>query len=67
MIHITVNGQATSVLPGSTISSLLIQLEIPMERVAVELDRTIIRPPLWEVTELRAGAQVEIVHFVGGG
>jgi thiamine biosynthesis protein ThiS len=36
-------------------------------RVAVELDRRIIKPPLWAETVLRPGAQLEIVQFVGGG
>ena len=37
------------------------------ERVAVELNRTIIKNIFWPETVLAAGAQVEIVHFVGGG
>jgi thiamine biosynthesis protein ThiS len=42
-------------------------LSIPGDRVAVELDRLIIKNIFWAETHLRPGAQVEIVHFVGGG
>jgi thiamine biosynthesis protein ThiS len=42
-------------------------LAIPGDRVAVELDRAIIKNIFWTETQLRPGSQVEIVHFVGGG
>jgi len=47
--------------------SLLGELGIPAQRVAVELDRVILKPATWGETRLRPGAKVEIVHFVGGG
>jgi thiamine biosynthesis protein ThiS len=33
----------------------------------VELDRRIVKPADWEHTSIRDGAEIEIVHFVGGG
>lgn len=67
MEDIVVNGAPRSVPAGTTVLGLLRTLEIDPARVAVELDRTILKAPNWEKTELRAGARVEIVHFVGGG
>ena len=67
MIEITVNGEARAASEGQTILDLLRQLEIDPERVAVELDRRIVRQTRWPETEVRAGAQIEIVRFVGGG
>lgn len=52
---------------GASISELLRQLDITADRVAVELDRAIVKKALWDTTELRDGAKLEIVHFVGGG
>lgn len=66
-IDIVVNGEPRAAVEGQTILDLLQQLELDPARVAVELDRRILRPPLWAETPLRAGAQVEIVQFVGGG
>lgn len=67
MIEIVVNGEARQVPQGTTITGLLAILAIPGDRVAVELDRVIIKNIFWPETSLRPGAQVEIVHFVGGG
>jgi thiamine biosynthesis protein ThiS len=66
-IQITVNGEPRAASEGQTILELLRQLELDPVRVAVELDRRIVKQPLWAETPLRAGAQVEIVQFVGGG
>lgn len=67
MIDIVVNGESRLVPQGTTITGLLAQLAIPPERVAVELDRVIVKNSFWNETVLRPGSQVEIVHFVGGG
>ena len=67
MIEIRVNGEPQNAPEGQTILGLLGQLELDPARVAVELDRRIIKQPEWPATVLRPGAQVEIVQFVGGG
>jgi sulfur carrier protein len=66
-IDIVVNGESRAAAEGATILDLLHQLELDPARVAVELDRRIVKQPLWNTTSLRAGAQIEIVQFVGGG
>lgn len=67
MIAITVNGEPKSAPDGQTILGLLRQLELDPARVAVELDRRIVKQPNWPATVLKPGAQIEIVQFVGGG
>lgn len=66
-IRITVNGDVREVAAGSTVASMLQQLGIDHERVAVELNRAIVRKPEWRSTPVPENAQVEIVEFVGGG
>ena len=66
-IEITVNGEARAVAPGTTVDGLLDELEMPRERVAVELNRRVVRKADWAASELAAGDRIEIVHFVGGG
>jgi thiamine biosynthesis protein ThiS len=66
-IEIVVNGQPQSAPEGQTLLGLLGQLQMDPARVALELDRCIIRQPLWAETVLRPGAHLEIVQFVGGG
>ena len=67
MIEITGNGEPQTTHRGQTILGLLEQLELDPARVAVELDRRIVKQPHWPETVLRTGAQLEIVQFVGGG
>jgi thiamine biosynthesis protein ThiS len=66
-MDILVNGEPRAASEGQTILELLYQLELDPARVAVELDRRIVKQPLWAETALRPGAQIEIVQFVGGG
>jgi thiamine biosynthesis protein ThiS len=66
-IQIVVNGQVRSVPEGQTLAQLLAGLEIAGDRVAVELDRKIVRRPDWDHTRIGPGAALEIVQFVGGG
>jgi thiamine biosynthesis protein ThiS len=66
-IEIVVNGESAAVPRGQTVLGLLESLSIKSDRVAVELDRRIVKQPEWRTTVLRPGASVEIVQFVGGG
>jgi len=66
-INILVNGDPRTAPEGQTILGLLRHLELDPARVAVELDRRLVKQPLWAGTVLTTGAQLEIVQFVGGG
>ena len=52
---------------GIAISELIDELGLKAERLAVEVNRRIVRRAEWPSTTLREGDKVEIVHFVGGG
>lgn len=52
---------------GLNVRALLVHLGLDPARVAVELNRHIVRQPAWDATEVEAGASLEIVTFVGGG
>lgn len=67
MLEIRLNGEQRRIPAGLTVRALLQHLEMPAERVAVELNRTIVRQPEWDSTAVESGAELEIVHFVGGG
>jgi thiamine biosynthesis protein ThiS len=67
MIQVVVNGQEKRVPAGLNVAGLLAFLEIEASRVAVELDREIVRKAAWESTTIGDGARVEVVWFVGGG
>lgn len=65
--EIVVNGKTRSVPTGQTVLSLLEDLRLEPSRVAVELDRRIVKRAEWGGLALSAGAKLEIVQFVGGG
>ena len=62
-----VNGEARRAPSGQSVAALLAWLEIPSERVAVELNKAIVRKRDWDHTQVEGGACIEIVEFVGGG
>jgi thiamine biosynthesis protein ThiS len=66
-MEIFVNGEPRSTPADQTILGLLRELQLDPARVAVELDRRIVKQPLWSATVLTPGARLDIVQFVGGG
>ncbi|HEX5228841.1 MAG TPA: sulfur carrier protein ThiS [Bryobacteraceae bacterium] len=66
-IEIVVNGQTRLAPEGCTLWELLAWLEVDAERVAVELNRSIVHRTAWARTPIGTGATLEIVQFVGGG
>jgi sulfur carrier protein len=67
IIEIVLNGEPREAPEGASLLNLLDSLGLDPSRVAIELDRRIIRKPDWGATRLEAGSRVEIVQFVGGG
>ena len=66
-IEVLVNGEPRTVTDGLTVAGLLAELAIDRARVAVELNREIVRKADWDSTQVHSGAHLEIVWFVGGG
>ncbi len=67
MIEILVNGESQSVPEGQTLLDLVRHLRLDPERVAIELNRKIVKRSAWTLTPVGQGAALEIVQFVGGG
>ena len=66
-MQIVMNGDPLEIVAGSSVESLLKQLDISRERVAVELNADIVPKADYEKQLLSDGDKIEIVHFVGGG
>ncbi len=66
-MRIVLNGEPTETAAESTVETLLLQLGINRERVAVELNADIVPKADYEKQLLSDGDKIEIVHFVGGG
>jgi sulfur carrier protein len=65
--HVTVNGESRSFPLSASLLDVVRALQLEPERVAVELNRAIVKRDLWASTNLDEGAEIEIVQFVGGG
>ena len=66
-LRIEVNGEAKEVEEGATLQTLVEQLSLAPERLAIEHNREVVRRADWPALTLSDGDRVEIVHFVGGG
>jgi len=66
-MRVVINGEAKDVPEGLNLRSLLKHLSLPHQRIAVEVDKQVIRKADWDETAVNAGTRIEIVHFVGGG
>jgi thiamine biosynthesis protein ThiS len=66
-IEIFVNGERFQVPSDGNVAELLEFLNIAPDRVAVELNKTLVRKRDWASTRVAGGARMEVVEFVGGG
>ena len=66
-MKLQINGEARDFTPPLSLASLIEQLGMKHDRVAIELNRNIVPRELWAETPLGEGDRLEIVHFVGGG
>jgi thiazole synthase len=66
-IEIRLNGETQSLPASLTVLQLLEHFGLPIERVAVEVNRSIVPKASWGARSVGTGDQIEVVHFVGGG
>jgi sulfur carrier protein len=65
-MRIKVNGQDQEFPDDADIHALLAAHKLTPDKVAVELNRRLVRAEKYD-THLKAGDEIEIVTFVGGG
>jgi sulfur carrier protein len=66
-MKLQINGADHDFPAPRSLQALLEQLGMKADRVAVELNRSIVPREQWASTTLSEGDHLEIVHFVGGG
>lgn len=66
-MRLSVNDQDTELRDGATVADLLTHLALSGTRVAVEVNKRLVRRAEHATTVLQAGDRVEIVTLVGGG
>ena len=66
-IKIKVNGKKVIFNKNDTIEILIKKLKIPLNKVAIELNKKILNKNKINKTKLDNNDNIEIVHFIGGG
>ena len=66
-IKITVNGKQMQVIPKYPLNSLIVKLKMPLNKIAIELNKKIIDKKKISKIYLQNEDKIEIVHFIGGG
>ena len=66
-IKIKINGKIKSINQDSILSTVLKNLKIPLNKVAIELNEEIIDKKKINKIKLNKNDKIEIVHFIGGG
>jgi thiamine biosynthesis protein ThiS len=66
-LRVYVNGEPRELNQPLTLAELVTELDLPPARIAIELNRAVVRRNDWSATTLNDDDRIEIVHFVGGG
>ena len=66
-IKITVNGKQIQVISNFSMKRLIAKLKIPLNKIAIELNKKIIDKKKISKIYLQNEDKIEIVHFIGGG
>jgi sulfur carrier protein len=64
---ITLNGELHQVEGDTGLSALIARLGMRPSRIAVELNREVVPKSKYDTITLKAGDELEIINFVGGG
>jgi sulfur carrier protein len=66
-MKVFINGEAREIEREMNLLDLLARFSLPSERVAIELNKEVVRKKNWETITVKDTDRIEVVHFVGGG
>jgi thiamine biosynthesis protein ThiS len=67
-LQIQINGENRELSHHQIVLAELVrELGLAPQRIAVEVNKRIVRRDEWDQTTINDGDRIEIVHFVGGG
>ena len=66
-IKIKVNGKIKTIILQLTVAKLIKDLKIPLNKVAIEINKEIVNKKKINKIKLKNKDVIEIVHFIGGG
>ena len=66
-IKIKLNGKFIKIQDKTTLQNLIKKLKVPIRKVAIELNQTIVNKKSLGKVKIKSNDKIEIVHFIGGG
>ncbi len=66
-IKIRLNGKIVQVDNNETLQKIVKRLNLPLNKVAIELNKKIIDKKKLDIIKLNKNDIIEVVHFIGGG
>ena len=66
-MRVVINGETKEIVNKVSLSELLKHFSLSDERVAIELNKEVVRKKDWENIKINEADKIEIIHFVGGG
>jgi len=66
-IKIKLNGKFIKIQDKTTLQNLIKKLKVPIKKVAIELNQTIVNKKSLDKIKIKSNDKIEIVHFIGGG
>ena len=64
---IIINGDIKEIPNSLNLEDVLSLFSLPSQRVAVELNKTVVPRREWDTTTVTENDKIEVIHFVGGG
>ena len=64
---IKINGKKCIINPKMTLKEVIVRFKIPLDKVAIELNESIIDKKKLNKIKVKNKDKIEIVHFIGGG
>ena len=66
-MKVFVNGETQEIAENFNLTALLKHFSLPEERIAIELNKEVVRKKDWANIKINDADKIEIIHFVGGG
>ena len=66
-MKVSINGETKELTNELNLSELLRHFSLPQQRIAIELNKKVVRKKDWENIKITEGDKLEVIHFVGGG
>ena len=66
-MNVFLNGEIREIPENLNLEGLLGHFSLPSQRIAIELNKVVVRRQDWKQVKVNESDKIEVIHFVGGG